>query len=146
MTPEAVASSFNPLAPLSGEDRLAVEMRAYARESSVVAATLCLMGCIALMILFLGRFRVEIDSRGGRTPVLQVVNEGGRSRIAPTQQPVDMTSALALFSAATLAAATVIFGGTLFHLRRMPAALGATLGVTALFSISGLVLLFVNLI
>lgn len=145
MASEALAS--NVADPAVSRERLDREMRAFGRECSVAATAFTLIGLVALMVVFLGRFRVEFDTRGGKPPALQVISDGHLTRIGPAQQPVDMTGALVLLCAATLAAAMVIFGGTSFHIyyRRIPVASSWTLSICAAAGLAGLILLFTNI-
>ena len=144
MTREA-AASMSLAAPHAGADEtLLKEMRAYGRESTVAAIVLCLVGMVAVLALFLGRFRLSIDTRGGKPPSLQIIHDGNTTRIVPAQQPVDLTPGLVLAAMATLAASMVIFGGAMFHLKKLPPASAWALSITAFFSFAGFLLLLTN--
>ncbi|MCC6575338.1 MAG: hypothetical protein IT462_16300 [Planctomycetes bacterium] len=145
MPVEAAASSVDVVPALEREELLAREMRAFGRECSVAATALCLIGIVALVVVFLGRFRVELDMRGGKPPSLQIVNDGSITRIFAAQQPVDLTSALVLVAAATLAGAMIVFGGTMFHLKKIPPSSAWTLMLTAGVSLIGLLLLLTSI-
>ncbi|GIK53124.1 MAG: hypothetical protein HPKKFMNG_02117 [Planctomycetes bacterium] len=116
-------------------ERLATQIRAYGREIALACVTLCLLGMLAVLVAYLGRFNMGLSTPGSATLV------SGQGTTVATQNRVDFTSLIVGFATTCFAANIVVFGGAVFQLRRLVPASAWTISLTACASAAALLML-----
>jgi hypothetical protein len=126
---------YDPASEASRKEALATEFRAYGREISLACIALCMLGLLALAVVYFARFNMGISTPGTTSLVSQ-----GRN-LAVTQNRLDFTSLIVGFATTCFAATLVVFGGSIAQFKRMVPATAWTIALTAAISAASLLFL-----
>lgn len=117
------------------KEALAMEFRAYGREISLACIGLCMLGLLALAVVYFARFNMGISTPGTSSLVAQ------GSSLSVTQNRVDFTSVIVGFATTCFAATLVVFGGSIAQFKRMVPATAWMIALTAAISAASLLFL-----
>jgi len=116
-------------------ERAELRARGFSREAAIACMVLCMVGLVGLMICVIGNF----DLRVGGSDAYEVTSTGkGWALVRPSY---DLTTLFAGIGAAGFASALIICGGAMGQLKRMPPGSAYAVGMSAIVSIVGLLVL-----
>ena len=117
-------------------ERSELRTRSFSREAAIAALVLCTLGLVCLTVCVIGGF----DLRAGSADDFEVTHLGGHS-YALSRPTYDLTTLFAGMGTAGFAAALIICGGVAGHLKRMPPGSVYAVGMSAVVSTVGLLVL-----
>lgn len=117
-------------------ERSQARARGFSREAAIASMVLCMVGMVGLGACMLGNFDLRLGDGGA----YEVTHTGGNSW-ALVRPSYDLTTLFAGIGAAGFASALIIGGGALGQLKRMPPGSAYAVGMSALVSIVGLLVL-----
>jgi hypothetical protein len=117
-------------------DRQSVRTRTFSREASIACMVLCTVGLLGLMVCVVGNF----DLRMAQTSHYETTHRGGNSW-GMMRSTYDFTTLFAGIGAAGFASALIICGGALGQFKRMPPGSAYAVGISAVVSVVGLLVL-----
>ena len=110
--------------------------RGYAREAAIACMVLCMVGLVGLLVCVIGNFNLQVASSDS----FEVTHVGGRTW-ALVRPSYDLTTLFAGIGTAGFAAALIICGGAFAHMKRMPQGAAYAVGMSAVVSTVGLLVL-----
>ena len=116
-------------------ERVELRTRTFSREAAIACMVLCMVGLAGLMVCIIGNF----DLRMGGSEGFEVTHTG--KGWALVRQSYDLTTLFAGIGAAGFASALIISGGALSQLKRMPIGSVYAVGMSAIVSVVGLLVL-----
>lgn len=109
--------------------------RGFSRHAAIACLVLCMVGLVGLTICVVGNF----DLRVGGSEAYEVTSTG--HGWALVRQSYDLTTLFAGIAATGFASALIVCGGALGQLKRMPAGSVYAVGMSAVVSVVGLLML-----
>ncbi|MCA8936096.1 MAG: hypothetical protein KDB68_07805 [Planctomycetes bacterium] len=109
--------------------------RGFSREAAIACMVLCMVGLAGLSICVVGNFDLRVGTSGG----YEVTDTG--HGWALMRSSYDLTTLFAGIGAAGFASALIICGGAFGQLKRMPPGSAYAVGMSAVVSIVGLLML-----
>lgn len=119
-------------------ERIQVRSRSYSREASIASMVLCMVGLVGLMVCVVGNFNLQVASSEN----FEVTHVGGKTW-AIMRQGYDLTTLFAGIGAAGFASALIVCGGAFGQIKRMPQGAAYAVGMSAIVSSVGLLVLAV---
>lgn len=110
--------------------------RGFSREAAIACMVLCMVGLVGLGACVLGNFDLRVGDGGA----YEVTHTGGNNW-ALVRPSYDLTTLFAGIGAAGFASALIISGGALGQLKRMPPGSAYAVGMSAIVSVVGLLVL-----
>lgn len=117
-------------------ERRELRARVFARHAAIVCLLLCMVGVIALSICMAGGFNLQM----GGAKQYEVTHRGGGTW-ALVRPSYDLTTLFAGLATAGFASALIVCGGALGQVKRMPQGSVYAVGISALVSTVGLLVL-----
>jgi hypothetical protein len=117
-------------------ERRELRTRTFSREAAIACLVLCMVGLVGLTVCVVGNFDLRVADSGA----YEVTHKGGKSW-ALMRSSYDLTTLFAGLGAAGFASALIICGGALGQFKRMPPGSAYAVGISALVSVVGLLVL-----
>jgi len=120
----------------ASSERRELRARTFSREAALACLVLCTIGLLGLAVCVVGNFDLRVGGSGD----YEVTHTGGRS-YALVRSSYDLTTLFAGIGTAGFASALIICGGALAQFRKMPPGSAYAVGMSAVVSVIGLIVL-----